>query len=136
MNPALMAVALVGTAAAASPFDVTTFFSGFTLQDIGQTLGLGALAVLFATDRILTRGQHERRVADLVAGFEKLLAVAAERLTDMTASRDYYREAKKLEAARADKLASQLADLAVEASKTAGGMMTALEEAAREAAPE
>lgn len=128
----LLAVAFAGTAAAAAPFDPAIFLGDFTLQDVGQTVGLGALAILFATDRILTKGQHERRVADLVDGFEKLLAEKAERLGEVTRSRDYYRDARQTEADRADALAGQLAELAVEASRSASSTMTALEEAARE----
>lgn len=133
MTSALMAAAFAGTAlAAAASFDATSFFGPVTLQDLGQALGLGALVFLFATDRILTKGQHERRVADIVGGHDKLIAIVSERLGEVTTSRNYYREALQEEKTRADALAKHLAELGVEASQAAATTMTALEEAARE----
>lgn len=127
MTPAaLQLVALAGVAvAAASGTDLPAFLGGMTLQDVGQTVGLGALALLFATDRILTKGQHERRVADILSAHTTLLE-------EVSASRAYYREAHETEKGRADALARQLAELAVEASRSASATMTALEDAVRE----
>lgn len=133
MTPALLALAFAGTATAAG-FDPAQLLGTLTLQDIGQTVGLAALALLFASDRILTKGQHERRIADLEKAHAALFAERDNRLSDMTTSRDYYREARNAEAERADALAGQLGKLAAEASRSASETMTALEEAAREAA--
>lgn len=67
------------------------------------TLGLGSLAILFATDRIITKGQHLRRVQDLVAHHERERAAEALRLADIAKSRDGWKEAAGIERARADR---------------------------------
>lgn len=99
-----------------------------------QTLGLGVLAVLFATDRVITKGGHERRVADINAAHEKIVAAAEtthaaaiaelvkhhEELVkvkdgayaELKESRDYYRAARIEERDRADKVTDQLAEVA------------------------
>lgn len=137
----LTLVAFAGTAAAASGFDVSGFLGTLTLQDVGQTLGLGALAFLFARDLILTRGQHDRRVADLVRHYDALAAERdlrdAERelrYSEMKTSRDYYREARNTEADRANRVTQQLAELAAETTRSVSETMGALETAAREVA--
>lgn len=94
--------------------------------------GLSALVILFATDRIMTKGQHERRVADSQkahdAIVENLQTAHAAALAELTAhyvtlsgvkdaayaelkeSRDYYRAARLEEKDRADKVTTQLAE--------------------------
>lgn len=56
--------------------------------DLLTTLGIGALAVLFATDRIMTKGQHERRTADLTKHHGRELAEKDARLAEVRESRD------------------------------------------------
>jgi hypothetical protein len=97
-------------------------------------LGLGALAILFATDRVLTKGQHLRRVADLTAANELALTVSeAARVRELAErdrfhnaileekdrafaiverSRDGYKEATALERARADRATEALSEFA------------------------
>lgn len=61
-------------------------------SSVFTTFGLGVLAVLFATDRILTKGQHTRRAADLVAFHERELIEKDQRIADMKESRNGWRE--------------------------------------------
>lgn len=73
--------------AAVAPGDLWQWvYSTTTLDSVLSTVGVATLAVLFATNRILTRGQHADRIADLVAhhareiaAFESRLAEARER---------------------------------------------------------
>lgn len=79
------------------------WFTGTASVDSALTaLGLGALAILFATDRIITKGQHLRRVQDLVAHHERERAAEAARLADVVESRNGWKEAARLERERAD----------------------------------
>lgn len=66
--------------------------------------GSVTIAILFASDRILTKGQHERRTADLVA-------FHARELAEITRSRDGWKEAHAAEKERADKATSTLDDM-------------------------
>jgi hypothetical protein len=68
---------------------ITTTTSGET---VFTTLGLGALAVLFATNRILTIGQHRSRVLDLVEHHTRELAEKDARIADAHTSRDGWRD--------------------------------------------
>jgi hypothetical protein len=92
-------------------------------------LGLGALAALFATDRILTKGQPERRVADIQKGHDLVLAEKATQLGDMRDSRDYYREARLEERDRANEITGKLAELAHENGQLVNQLMTAVRKA-------
>lgn len=65
-----------------------------SVENAATALGLGVLAILFATDRILTNGQHMRRVADLVAYHERERAQLIE-------SRDFWRKAAGVQEERA-----------------------------------
>lgn len=70
--------------------------SNVSLQSIFNTAGLGLLVVLFARDLILTKAQHERRVADMVKAHEAELKAKDDRYTDMMAERrDRYSEMKE-----------------------------------------
>jgi hypothetical protein len=60
--------------------------------ELFTTLGVGTLAVLFATDRILTRGQAERRTADLKEHHARELAEKDARLADAHSSRDGWKD--------------------------------------------
>jgi hypothetical protein len=92
-------------------------------------LGLGALAALFATDRILTKGQHERRVADIVRGHELILVEKDKALAEMRDSRDYYRQARVEEKERADVTTSKLAEVVAENTKTTLKIAESIQEA-------
>jgi hypothetical protein len=92
-------------------------------------LGLGALAILFAGDRILTRGQHERRVADIVKGHDAVLAEKATQLADMRESRNYYRDARLEERGRADEVTGKLAELAQENGQLVAQLLEAVKKA-------
>ena len=73
--------------------DLWEWFTTSTTSDsLFTTFGLGALAILFATDRIITRGQHARRVADLEGHHGRELAVAEARLADAKASAAGWKE--------------------------------------------
>jgi hypothetical protein len=65
---------------------ITTTTSGDSLF---TTLGLGVLSVLFATNRILTIGQHRSRTADLIAHHQRELAEKDARILDAHVSRGW-----------------------------------------------
>lgn len=94
-----------------------------SVDSLLTTFGLGALAFLFARDLILTKGQHLRRVHDIVAAHElritdllahhvRELAEKDSRLTDLGDSRDGWKEAARLERERADKATAAVGDMA------------------------
>ena len=115
--------------------DVWEWVTSTTSVDrILSTLGLGVVAILFARDLILTRGAHLRRVADIVAAWEQRvqdmlaswererqalvahhereLAEKDSRLSDMRESREGYKEATRIERARADTATAGMSELA------------------------
>lgn len=104
--------------------------AGFDLSSIVSGGGLVTMVVLFATDRILTKGQHERRVADLVAHHESELKDKDDRYDEMREARDLNAASRDLERERADKVFDQLVD-SVEVAKAAVHALTSLDEAAR-----
>ncbi|QDP45529.1 hypothetical protein SEA_FUZZBUSTER_45 [Microbacterium phage FuzzBuster] len=76
-------------------------------------VGVGAFVTAILTDRLFTRGQHLRRVADLNAHHERELLRLNEhharelaekdaRMADLRESRDGYKEAAAIERERAD----------------------------------
>lgn len=115
-----------------SPWEwITTTTS---VETLFTTLGLGSLAILFATDRILTKGQHlrqiqalvkaqdervadmveahEQRIADLSAHHTRELVEKDSRIADVIESRDGWKEAARLERERADKVTAAFTDVA------------------------
>lgn len=104
-----------------SPWEWIT--STTSVDDLMTTLGIGMLAFLFARDLILTRGQHLRRVQDIVAAHDlriaDLLAHQAReiaekdgRIADMGESRDGWKEAARIERERADKATAAIGEIA------------------------
>lgn len=91
--------------------------------------GLGVLAILFATDRILTKGQHTRRVADIEKGHTLVLAEKDRAYSEMRESRDYYRQARIEERDRAETVTEKLAEVVAENSKTTLRFAEAIQEA-------
>jgi hypothetical protein len=103
-----------------------------TVEGTLNIAGLVLLVVLFSRDLILTRGQHQRRVADMETAHGKLLAeinrahaaeLAAEkqryadmfaekseRYSEMRDSRDYYRDARLAEQTKVQTLTSELVE--------------------------
>lgn len=91
------------------------FYTNVSVPGVLNVGGLGLLAVLFARDLILTKAQHERRVADITKAhdlrvadmeraheaelkakddrYEDMLAEKTDRYSEMRESRDDYREA-------------------------------------------
>ena len=88
---------------------ITTTTSGDSLF---TTLGLGVLSVLFATNRILTIGQHRSRTADLQEHHTRELAEKDARINDIRESRDGYKEATRVERERADAATASVGELA------------------------
>jgi len=83
-----------------------------SVDNILMTLGLGGLAILFAQDRIITRGQHLRRTVDLEAYHARELAEKDARIADIRESRDGYKEAARVERERADKATDAVGEMA------------------------
>lgn len=83
-----------------------------SVDNMLTTLGLGGLAILFATDRILTKGQHTRRTADLEAHHQRELAEKDSRLAAVDESRREWKQAALTERERADKATEGMATVA------------------------
>jgi|SRR5690606_516879 len=99
------------------------FTESASVNQVVNVLGLGALAILFARDLIITKGQHlrrvqdihdayEKRIADLLAHHSREIAEKDARLQDSRESRDGYKEATRVERERADKATASLAEVA------------------------
>lgn len=119
--------------------------------------GLLALAGLFASDRILTKGQHERRMADRKESYDLLtkaltdshsaaiaelakhhavvLAEKEARYTELEKSRDYYRDGRIEERDRADKVTDQLAAGFNEFGQLTTHLLQSFDEAAKDVRP-
>jgi G:T/U-mismatch repair DNA glycosylase len=135
----------------AVPTDVWDYFSQTVPAGaLINGLGLGALAILFATDRILTKGQHLRRIGDLVTAYAKaeeaastahtaeleardryhsaILVEKDKALAIVTESRDGYKAATKLERERADTATKALGEFS-ELGRLATHLLRSLDEA-------
>lgn len=100
--------------------------NGFNLNSAIQGGLAVTLIILFATDRILTRGQHQRRVNDIVTNHDKLIAEKDLRYQEMKESRDYYREARVTERDRADKVTEKLGEVVTEYAELTNHLLEAL----------
>jgi len=125
---------------------------------IVNAFGLGALAILFATDRVLTKGQHTRALARVESAHDKLTdaltngqgAAVAELIkhhdelgeakdalySEMTKSRDYYRDARLVEQIRANTVTDQLGEVALEIGKLANHTIGSFNSLVQDEAPE
>jgi hypothetical protein len=115
------------------PEDLWQWFSeNVTVQGSLNIAGLTLLVILFSRDLILTKGQHERRVADLNTShaaelkakddrYNDVVAEKDARLADMVAekderyremkeSRNYYRDARLNEQSRVREVTEQLVE--------------------------
>lgn len=105
----MLAIAVTAFWTAVIPFEVSNgtpdiweWITGTTSVDSLVTgLGSVTIAILFASDRILTKGQHDRRIAD-ITGFH-----ARER-AELERSRDGWKAAHAEEKLRADAATSTL----------------------------
>lgn len=145
---------MVVTDATTDPSLWQQWLSPATLDRVVQLGGLTLLAILFARGAILTKGQHEQRIADLkdYAAAERtaederhrreiqqmashhleMMSEKDVRFDGMKESRDVWRESSKHHEARADMATTQL----LEANELAGlaiQQMEAVETAARTA---
>lgn len=138
------------------PSIVELWLTPSTFESVLQLGGLTLLAFLFATGRILTKGQHEQRVADLVkyADAEKeasdanhtreLQQMAAHhlevmgekdrRFDGMKESRDAWRDTARVQTERADQATMQLLE-SNELAALAVQQIQGIEAAARAASP-
>lgn len=133
------AVGLLSTVVGGDPGDLWSwFYTQVSVQGVLNITGLTLLVILFSRDMILTKGQHERRVADLTKAkddryadmvrekdsrIEDILRNTGERYTDMRDSRDAYRDT-------ADELENRnrtLTDAVVESNRSLGVAATALQ---------
>lgn len=97
-----------------------------------STLGLGALAVLFATNRIITKGQHESRITDLKEHHARELAAADKRLEAVDESRREWRAAAGTERERADTATSTANELGSELGGLAVRLLSSIDETVNE----
>lgn len=79
------------------------FTATASVDTLLTTLGLGAIAILFATDRIITKGQHLRRVQDIVEYHSRELLGKDERISDSREVSKNSEAAARIERERADK---------------------------------
>lgn len=105
-----------------------TLVSGASIGDILNTLGLGALAVLFATNRIITKGQHEARIADLKEHHARELTAADKRLEATDESRKEWRHAAGAERERADIATAKANELGSELGGLAVNLLASIDE--------
>lgn len=129
-------------ATAGDPGDPQFFewlYANVSVQGTLNIAGLSLLVILFSRDMILTKGQHERRVKDILANHDAVLLAKDERYADMMAektdrygemkeSRNFYREGLATEQVKSQVLTEQL----VESNKglqVAARALGALEEA-------
>lgn len=117
---------------------------GTSIGPLVNALGIGALAVLFATDRILTIGQHKRRVTDILEAqkltlielkehYDELAGEKDRAYGELKESRNYYRDARLEEKARADKVTNQLANGFEEFGKLSTHLLGSITELAKDA---
>ena len=92
-----------------------------SVDNVLTTLGLGALAFLFARDLILTKGQHERRTSDLKEHHTA-------QITEIRASRDGWKAVAIAERARADE-ATKIGENVGEALEQIGHVLGSLDAA-------
>lgn len=111
----------VATSSTPQPFDPWQILDNATIQGTINIAGLSLLVILFSRDLILTKGQHERRVADLNKShaaelqakddrYNDMIAEKIERYVEMKESRNYYREARSNEQDRSRTLTDQLVE--------------------------
>lgn len=127
------------TDATASPDFWMWLSRTLTVEGTLNIAGLVLLVVLFSRDLILTKGQHERRIADKEKSHQEAMAAKDDRIRDLEAakvaalaaadvryndmvaekdsrygemrdSRDYYRSARLAEQTEKEELIGQLVD--------------------------
>lgn len=152
----LFLVMIAGAAAAGGGSFWDQWLTPQTIDRFAQLGGLTFLAVLFARGAIITRSQHESRVADLekYADAEKTASDANhqrelqqmaqhhletmsekdKRFDGMKESRDAWRETAQVQTGRADRATDQLLEMN-ELTGLAIQQLQALEQAARTASP-
>lgn len=137
-----------------SPWEwfTSTTPAGAVVSGVGVTVFV--MAIL--SDRLLTKGQHDRRVADLLAArdkiignlkeahagaiaeivkhHDKLIGVKDVAYSELKDSRDYYRVARLEERDRADKVTDQLAEVA-ELARLTNHLLGSLDEVAKDTQP-
>lgn len=133
-------VGLVALSSSPAP-DLWSWITSTNIETYLTGGGALTLAALFATNRILTIGQHRSRIEDLqqyhaeaIAEKDKnhaaILATLEQRYAEMRESRDYYRGARLEEKDRADKATGQLVEMS-EIAQTTVAALTALERTAQ-----
>lgn len=83
-----------------------------TVDSLFTTLGIGTLAFLFARDLIITKGQHLRRIQDIVNHHDREREEKDARAADLRESRDGWKEAARVERERADKATASVGEMA------------------------
>ncbi|UYL87152.1 hypothetical protein QEH40_gp31 [Microbacterium phage OscarSo] len=83
--------------------DVWTWVaSSFPAGAVMSGVGVGAFVTAILTDRLMTRGQHLRRTADLVEHHNRELGEKDARISELRESKDGWKEVALAERARAD----------------------------------
>lgn len=132
--------------ALANPDDFWSYLTdSLPAGGIVSGVGVGAFVVAILTDRLMTKGSHLRRVADIDKAHDLALAESERHYIELAAqkdaayaelkeSRNGYRDATKTERERADKVTDQLAEVA-ELAKLSTHLLKSLDEAAKDAQP-
>lgn len=98
-----MLLALMSLAAEMDGDVWSWLYQNISIQGILNITGLSLVVILFSRDLILTKGQHERRVGDIVKSYDAqlqakddryndMLREKGERYSEMRESRDTYRD--------------------------------------------
>lgn len=106
--------------------------SNTSVDQLLNTFGLGALAVLFATNRIITKGQHEARIADLKAFHARELEAADKRLEATDESRKEWKAAASAERDRADVATAKANELGTELGGLAVNLLASIDETVKD----
>lgn len=117
----------------------------FPAGTVVSGVGVGVFVIAILRDKLLTSGQHLRRVADIVAAHELALKVMADShaailvakeaaYAEMKGQRDYYREARIEERDRAEKATNALGEM-VDVVKANNHFMGEFVQVAKEAGP-
>lgn len=113
-----------------SPWEWLT--STTSVNDLLTTGGGVVLAWLFATNRIITRGQHNDRVTDLKDHHARELAAAEARLAAVDESRKEWRTAAGLERERGDAATASANELGSELGSLAVRLLSSIDETVSE----
>lgn len=91
--------------------DLWEWLSAVPAGAVFSGIGVGAFVTAILTDRLMTRGQHLRRVKDMQENHARELAEKDARAADLRESREGYKEAARVERERADRATDAVGEM-------------------------